>query len=163
MKRIILAGGCFWGVEAYFERVKGISKTVVGYIDGMTEDPTYQEVCRGSGHAEAVWLEYEETVIDLTTILKHFFRIIDPTQYNRQGHDIGKQYRSAIYYESLEDKMIAENFIESIRKNYQKPIRTVVVPATRFYEAEEYHQKYLDKNPSGYCHVDLNLLKEELE
>ncbi len=163
MKQIILAGGCFWGVEAYFSRVKGIHSTKVGYIDGASANPTYHDVCQGSGHAEAVLLEYDESSIDLNRILKHFFRIIDPTQYNRQGHDIGKQYRSAIYFSTLEDKQIALDFIESIRPNYEKPIRTVVVPATTFYEAEDYHQKYLDKNPSGYCHVDLNLLKEEIE
>jgi len=163
MKKITLAGGCFWGVEAYFSRVKGITKTVVGYIDGTTENPSYEEVCNGSGHAEAVYIEYDESVIDLNKILKHFFRIIDPTQRNRQGNDIGKQYRSAIYYYDKEDMEVAKQFIESVKGNYKKPIQTEVLMASTFYDAEEYHQKYLDKNPYGYCHIDLNLLKEDIE
>lgn len=163
MKKITLAGGCFWGVEAYFSRVKGVTKTVVGYIDGTTENPSYEEVCNGSGHAEAVYIEYDESVIDLNKILKHFFRIIDPTQRNRQGNDIGKQYRSAIYYYDKVDMEVAKQFIESVKGNYKKPIQTEVLLASTFYDAEEYHQKYLDKNPYGYCHIDLNLLKEDIE
>ncbi len=163
MKKIILAGGCFWGVEAYFSRVNGVKKTTVGYIDGISENPTYKEVCEGSGHAEAVLIEYEESIINLDLILKHFFRIIDPTQYNRQGHDIGKQYRSAIYYFTEQDRVFTEEFINSIKDHYKKPIQTKVLKAVTFFDAEEYHQKYLDKNPSGYCHIDLNLLKEELK
>lgn len=163
MKKITLAGGCFWGVEAYFSRVKGITKTVVGYIDGISQNPSYEEVCNGSGHAEAVYIEYDKSVIDLNKILKHFFRIIDPTQRNRQGNDIGKQYRSAIYYYDQEDMEVAKQFIESVKRNYKKPIQTEVLLASTFYEAEEYHQKYLDKNPYGYCHIDLNLLKEDIK
>lgn len=163
MKTIILAGGCFWGVEAYFSRIKGVLKTRVGYIDGVSDNPSYQEVCEGSGHAEAVYLEYDESLLSLEKVLKHFFRIIDPTQYNRQGHDIGKQYRSAIYYTEEVDRAFIVAFIDSIRSHYDKPIRTQVLMASTFYDAEEYHQKYLDKNPYGYCHVDLNLLKEDIE
>lgn len=163
MKKIILAGGCFWGIQAYYQRVKGITKTIAGYIDGLTERPSYEEVCDGSGHAEAVYLEYDESVIDLETILKHLFRVIDPTQINRQGNDFGVQYRSAIYYFEENQKTISDNYIESIKQNYKKPIQTKVLLATTFYDAEEYHQKYLDKNPSGYCHINLNLLKEDLE
>ncbi len=163
MKKIILAGGCFWGVEAYFSRVKGILNTKAGYIDGISDNPTYEEVCDGSGHAEAVYIEYNENIISLQNILKHFFRIIDPTQINRQGNDIGIQYRSAIYYFLEIERKIIEKFIKDSQTNYKKPIKTNVLLATRFYDAEEYHQKYLDKNPSGYCHIDLNLLKEEIE
>jgi len=163
MKKITLAGGCFWGVEAYFSRVKGITKTVVGYIDGIAPNPSYEEVCNGSGHAEAVYIEYDESVITLNKILKHFFRIIDPTQRNRQGNDIGTQYRSAIYYYDKEDMEVAKQFIKSVKGNYKKPIQTEVLLASTFYEAEEYHQKYLDKNPYGYCHIDLNLLKEDIK
>ncbi len=163
MKKITLAGGCFWGVEAYFQRVKGITKTVVGYIDGNGKNPSYAEVCSGSGHAEAVYIEYDENIIDLTSLLKHFFRIIDPTQINRQGNDIGMQYRSAIFTYEMEDMLVSSDFIKKIKGSYKKPIQTKVLPATTFYVAEEFHQKYLDKNPSGYCHVDLSLAKEDLE
>jgi methionine-S-sulfoxide reductase len=163
MKKITLAGGCFWGLEAYFQRVKGITKTVVGYIDGLTDNPNYDEVCDGSGHAEAVYMEYDEAIIDLNKILKHFFRIIEPTQINRQGNDIGIQYRSSIYYYDDSDRVISEKFIESIKTNYKKPIQTKVLMASKFYDAESFHQKYLDKNPNGYCHINLNLLKEEIE
>lgn len=163
MKKITLAGGCFWGLEAYFQRVKGVTSTIVGYIDGLTDNPNYDEVCDGSGHAEAVYMEYDESVIDLPKILKHFFRIIDPTQINRQGNDLGVQYRSSIYYYDDSDKLVSEEFINSIRNNYEKPVQTKVIKAPKFYDAEAFHQKYLDKHPSGYCHIDLNLLKEEIE
>lgn len=163
MKKITLAGGCFWGVEAYFQRVKGIQNTVVGYIDGLDDNPTYRDVCEGSGHAEAVYMEYDESIIDLPKILKHFFRIIDPTQVNRQGNDIGMQYRSGIYYYDDADREVCNKYIESIKNAYDKPIQTKVFKAPKFYEAELYHQKYLDRNPNGYCHINLNLLKEEIE
>ncbi|XMB72540.1 peptide-methionine (S)-S-oxide reductase MsrA [Mycoplasmatota bacterium WC30] len=163
MKKITLAGGCFWGIEAYFSKVKGISNTKTGYIDGYGLNPNYQDVCDGSGHAEAVYIEYDETVITLNKVLKHFFRIVDPTQINRQGNDIGIQYRSGIYYYDDHDKQIIDTFIENIKQDYNKPIQTKVLKATNFYDAEEYHQKYLEKNPSGYCHINLNLLKEEIE
>ena len=162
MKKITLAGGCFWGVEAYFKRIKGINKTQVGYLDESTSNPTYQEVCSGSGHAEAVYLEYDEDSIDLTTILKHLFRIIDPTQVNRQGNDIGIQYRSAIYTHEMEDMLVSKDFINKMQQHYAKQIQTVVLPATKFYPAEDYHQRYLDKNPNGYCHVDLNLASVDI-
>lgn len=162
MKKITLAGGCFWGVEAYFQRVKGISKTIVGYMDGLTDDPSYKEVCNGSGHAEVVYIEYDESVITLEKILKHLFRIIDPTQVNRQGPDIGIQYRSAIYYYDEEDREKSEKYIDSIKAKYNSTIQTKVLKASTFYDAEEYHQKYLDKNPNGYCHINLNLLKEDI-
>lgn len=163
MKKIILAGGCFWGVEAYFSRVKGVVNTKAGYIDGISDNPSYQEVCNGSGHAEAVYVEYDENIIDLNKILKHFFRIIDPTQRNRQGNDIGVQYRSAIYYFDDDERLFIESYIKELQKQYKKKIQTMVLRASKFYDAEEYHQKYLDKNPSGYCHVDLNLLKEAID
>ncbi len=163
MKKIILAGGCFWGVEAYFSRVKGVKNTTVGYIDGFKASPTYKDVCNGSGHAEAVYLEYDETIINLTQILKHFFRIIDPTEKNKQGPDVGVQYRSSIYCFDKVDFLEVKSFIDSIRENYKKPIQTKVLMEKPFYKAEEYHQKYLDKIPNGYCHIDLNLLKEKLK
>ncbi len=156
MKKIIVAGGCFWGVEAYYERVKGITKSLVGYTDGEGKNPTYQEVCASSGHVESVLLEYDENIIDLRRILDHFFNIVDPTLLNRQGHDIGVQYRTALFYFSDEDKDFIKNYFDEIKKNYKKPILTEIKPAGVFWPAEEYHQKYLDKNPNGYCHVDLD-------
>lgn len=163
MKKIILAGGCFWGVEAYFSRVMGVKSTTVGYIDGSKPLPTYEDVSNGSGHAEAVYLEYDETIINLTQILKHFFRIIDPTEINKQGNDFGIQYRTAIYCFDKTDLEEVKHFIDSIRKNYKKTVQTKVFMKKPFYKAEEYHQKYLDKFPNGYCHIDLNLLKEKLK
>ncbi|MCK4551788.1 MAG: peptide-methionine (S)-S-oxide reductase MsrA [Tenericutes bacterium] len=163
MKRITLAGGCFWGLEAYFLRVDGVLKTSAGYIDGLSENPTYRDVCDGSGHAEAIYLEYDENIIELNMVLKHFFRIVDPTQINQQGNDIGMQYRSSIYYYDLEDSLTIKKHIDSIKANYKKPIQTKVLLASTFYDAEEYHQKYLDKNPNGYCHINLSLLNEKLD
>lgn len=162
MKEIILAGGCFWGVEAYFQRLAGIIKTVVGYTDGVAESPTYKEVCSGTtNHTEACKIEYDETVITLEKILEHFFRIIDPTSLNRQGNDIGTQYRTGIYYKDTADKEIIEKFIDKKSKELVKPIVVDVKKESRFWDAEEYHQNYLIKNPGGYCHVNLNLIKEE--
>lgn len=161
MKKIILAGGCFWGVEAYFSRVKGVITTQVGYTDSEGQNPTYREVCNNSGHVEAVFVTYDETVTPLTKILEHFFRIIDPTELNRQGHDIGVQYRTAIFYYDLDDFTIINHYLSDLQENYTKKIYTYVKPAGIFYDAEEYHQDYLEKNPTGYCHINLHLLKKE--
>ncbi len=160
MKKIILAGGCFWGVEAYYDKVKGVKATEVGYIDGDFPNPTYEQVCNGSNHAEAVKIEYDETLVPLERLLEHFFQIVDPTTINRQGNDVGKQYRSAIYYYNDEDKLIINGYIERIKPEYTKPIRTEVKAVMEFYPAEKYHQKYLKKNPCGYCHIDLSLVDE---
>ncbi|NLG82567.1 MAG: peptide-methionine (S)-S-oxide reductase MsrA [Bacilli bacterium] len=160
MKKIVLAGGCFWGVEAYYQRLKGIEKTRVGYANGNIQNPTYQQVKTGTtDFVEAVELYYDENIISFRTILEHLFRFIDPTSLNRQGGDIGTQYRTGIYYEDEVSRQEALEFIQEKQKDYDKPIVVEVKPLENFYEAEEYHQKYLDKNPYGYCHVDLNLLK----
>ena len=162
MKEIILAGGCFWGVEAYFQRLNGVIKTEVGYTDGVSENPTYKEVCSGTtNHTEACKIIYDENIITLKKILEHLFRIIDPTSLNRQGYDIGTQYRTGIYYKTDEDKEIAEHFIMDEAEKYNKPIVVDIKKESKFWEAEEYHQNYLIKNPKGYCHVDLNLIKDE--
>lgn len=154
MKKIVLAGGCFWGMEAYFKRFEGIIKTEVGYANGDTVNPTYQEVCSNTtGHAEVLYLEYDPAVMPLETILEHFWKVIDPTLLNRQGGDIGSQYRTGIYYVDEADKgqLIASK--EAEQKNYDAPIVTEIEPLACYYPAEEYHQKYLDKNPGGYCHI----------
>jgi peptide-methionine (S)-S-oxide reductase len=156
MKKLIIAGGCFWGVEAYFLKVKGVTKTIVGYTDGEGKNPSYEEVCDASGHVEAVYIEYNENVIGLKKILKHYFNIVDPTLINRQGNDIGMQYRTALFCYDDSDIEVIKEYIESIKGNYKKPIQTEIKRAGEFYEAEAYHQKYLIKNPYGYCHIDLN-------
>lgn len=162
MKTIVFAGGCFWGVEAYFKQLKGVYDTNVGYANGNKENPSYTEVCNGvATHAEVVKIDYEPKEISLEKLLEHFFRIIDPTSLNRQGNDKGIQYRSGIYYTELETKDISNKFIAEEQKNYQKPIVVSVEPLKNFYLAETYHQDYLDKNPTGYCHVDLGLVKDE--
>lgn len=161
MKKIIIAGGCFWGVEYYYSRLKGVLFTKAGYTDGTTENPSYQEVCNSVGHVEAVYVEYDETIISTMQILDHFFRIVDPTQVNQQGPDLGIQYRSALfYYDPLDQTLFLEE-IAKRQKNYRLPIQTYVKQATPFFDAEEYHQKYLVKNPSGYCHISLTKAKNE--
>lgn len=154
-KTIYLAGGCFWGVEAYFSRVKGVVKTTVGYANGKTQNPTYEQVCTGeTEYAETVRVEYSE--ISLEKILEHFFQIIDPTTLNKQAFDIGTQYRSGIYYTNEDDLEIIEPIIKKEQQKYTRPIVTEVKKLESFYNAENYHQKYLDKNPNVYCHVDLS-------
>lgn len=160
MKKIILAGGCFWGVQAYYDKVTGVKFTEVGYIDGDFSNPSYEQVCNGSNHAEAVLIEYDESQVSLKRLLDHFFQIIDPTQLNRQGPDIGRQYRTGIFYYTEEDYSFVKNYIESIKSKYSKPIRTEVKKVSEFFPAEKYHQKYLRNNPCGYCHIDLNLVDE---
>lgn len=157
MKEIALAGGCFWGVDEYFSRKKGVISTKAGYANGVKENPTYNEVCTGrTGHAETVLVKYDEAVISLTDVLEKFFKVIDPTILNRQGNDRGTQYRTGIYYLDEADIPKIEEFIESKRKEYSAPIVTEILPLKNFYDAEEYHQDYLKKNPRGYCHIDLN-------
>lgn len=155
-EQIILGGGCFWGVEAYFKRVRGVKDTVVGYSGGTTENPTYEEVCTGkTGHAEVVLITFAPNVITLEKIIKHFFKIHDPSQKDRQGNDIGTQYRSAIFYFEDKQREVIDKIIDELKQEGIKVV-TEVERAKNFYKAEEYHQDYLDKNPGGYCHVNLN-------
>ena len=155
MKTIIIAGGCFWGVEAYFKQLDGIKDTTVGYIDGMSEQPTYEDVCSGSGHAEAVKLTYDPSDVSLTAIMRHYLNIVDLTKINRQGPDIGRQYRSGIYNYDVEQKEAFMRVLDQHKQDINQPIYIDLKPEAVFYEAEAYHQDYLDKNPSGYCHVNL--------
>lgn len=155
---IYLAGGCFWGVEEYFSRIKGVKKTKVGYANGNEEflNPTYETVCAGySGYAETVEVEYNPAVISLQKILEHFFSVIDPLSVNKQGNDVGSQYRSAIFYKDLTDHPAICKAFEAEQKKHNKEIATIVEPLKSFYPAEEYHQHYLKKNPNGYCHINL--------
>lgn len=154
MKRIVLAGGCFWGVEKYFKKKEGIISTKVGYANGKTTNPTYEEVCSGkTGHVEVCEVLYDERAVSLEEILGYFWKIINPVLLNRQGNDIGTQYRTGIYYTDPEDlSVINKSFLEEKLK-YKDPIVTEVKILENFYPAEEYHQDYLTKNPGGYCHV----------
>lgn len=157
MKSIVVAGGCFWGVEAYMSKIIGVIETKVGYANGTKKNPTYEEVCFGNtGHAEACLISYDETLSSLEKILNKFWGIIDPTVINRQGHDKGTQYRSGIYYTDKEDFDIILRTKDEVQSKYAKPIVTEILPLSCFYEAENFHQKYLQKNPGGYCHINLD-------
>jgi peptide methionine sulfoxide reductase msrA/msrB len=160
LKEIYLAGGCFWGTDAYIKRVKGVYKTLCGYANGNTVNPSYEQVCReNTGHAETVKVTYDTRILSLNELLSEFFGIINPTTLNMQGGDMGEQYRTGIYYTNPDEKPVIEAFVQSKQKDYNKPIVTEVEALDNFYEAEEYHQNYLDKNPNGYCHVDLSRYK----
>lgn len=157
MKEIYLAGGCFWGVEEYFSRIEGVLDTEVGYANGTKIDPTYKEVCTGlTGHSETAYIKYDENVVELETLLERLFRIIDPTLLNRQGGDIGNQYRTGIYFTDEMDLEVISKFIAEKQLKFDKPIVTEVTKLEVFYNAEDYHQDYLKKNPGGYCHVDMS-------
>ncbi|WP_458455020.1 peptide-methionine (S)-S-oxide reductase MsrA [Methanobrevibacter sp.] len=159
---IYLAGGCFWGVEAYISRLKGVNNTEVGYANGMDLAPTYEKVCTGrTGHAETVKVTYNPEIITLRDILEEFFRIIDPFSLNRQGGDIGSQYRTGIYWQKPGDKGIVVDFLRGKQRKFRERIVVEAHEIYNFYPAEDYHQKYLEKNPQGYCHVDLNLIDDE--
>ena len=156
MKEIAtLAGGCFWCLEAVYDRMKGVESVESGYIGGHVPNPSYQAVCTGrTGHAEAVQIAFDPKVVSYRDLLEVFFVIHDPTTLNRQGHDVGTQYRSAIFYHSPDQKAVAEDVIAALTKDkvFDDPIVTEVVPAGPFYVAEDYHQEYFAKNPEqGYC------------
>ena len=157
MKTIVVAGGCFWGVEAYMSQIDGIFETKVGYANGKKNNPSYDEVCVGNtGHVEACLITYDEMKVTLEKILNKFWGIIDPTVTNRQGNDIGNQYRSGIYYKDEKDLDIILKTKKEAQCRFDKPIVTEVKPLHCFYNAEDYHQKYLQKNPGGYCHINLD-------
>ena len=153
------AAGCFWGVEAYFKRVEGVATTTAGYSGGSVENPSYEDVCTGlTGHGESVKVEYDPRAVSYERLLHHFWKIHDPTQRDRQGNDVGTQYRSAIFTHSQEQQVAAEKARDELTRSgrYSRPIATEIVPAGEFWPAEAYHQGYLGKHPSGYCHVDLS-------
>ena len=153
----ILAGGCFWGMEEIIRKIPGVTETTVGYTGGNTANPTYEEVCSHStGHAEAVQVVFDPARLSYESLLDYFFRMHDPTTLNRQHNDVGAQYRSAIFYTSEAQKQTAMRVKAQWDKSgkFNRPITTEITQATTFYPAEEYHQKYLMKNPGGYtCHV----------
>lgn len=148
--------GCFWGVEETFLRTKGVSKTTAGYLGGTLKDPTYEDVCSGTtGHAEVVQVEFDPSVVSYDELLKVFWDTHNPTEKNRQGPDVGDQYRSAIFTHSDEQKNIAEASKAALEKSgrFQKPIATEITEATAFYPAEDYHQQYLRKRGVDSCHI----------
>lgn len=158
MKKIYLAGGCFWGVEEYMSRIKGVVYTEVGYANGHRNNPTYEQVCTGTtGHVETTYIKYDSSIISLETLLNRFWKIINPTLLNRQGNDIGNQYRTGIYYVDKCDLSIINKTLNEQKTKYDKKILTEVLPLSVFFAAEEYHQDYLKKNPGGYCHIDMSI------
>lgn len=153
MKSLVLAGGCFWGVEAYFRQFDGILHTEVGYANGKTIEPTYEEVCNASGHAEAVMLHYNSEIITTSQLIKLYLDIVDPVAVNKQGNDVGVQYRTGVYYENLTQFNTVEKVLEAYAQEIGQDLAIELLPLDNFYRAEEEHQLYLDKNPNGYCHI----------
>jgi peptide-methionine (S)-S-oxide reductase len=149
-----LAGGCFWGVEELIRKLPGVIDTTVGYAGGTLDDPRYEDVKKGeTGHAESLQIVFDPAKITFDEILDFFFRLHDPTTTNRQGNDVGTQYRSAIFYHDDEQRIAAESAKQRAQSKWPRPIVTEVFPFTNFYEAEDYHQDYLQRNPHGYtCH-----------
>ena len=157
---IYLAGGCFWGTEHYFKQVNGVIATDVGYANGITENPTYEDVCTDKTQfAETVHVRYNPSVVSLEFLLRLYFKAIDPTSINRQGHDEGSQYRTGIYYVNPTDLPTIEQVYAEEQKKYQQPLVVEKQPLKNFYQAEDYHQDYLDKNPNGYCHLPVALFE----
>lgn len=155
----VFAGGCFWCTEAIFKRLKGVIEVLPGYSGGNVENPTYEQVCSGkTGHAEAIQIEFDSTIISYEKLLEIFFYTHDPTTKDRQGNDIGTQYRSVVFYNSDEQEEKAEKFIEDLEKNkvFNSPILTAIEPLGRFYIAEDYHKNYFDNNKNTlYCNLTI--------
>ena len=158
---IYLAGGCFWGLEAYMERIQGVTDAVSGYANGKGDTTNYQ-LLHATDHAETVKVTYDPNKISLDKLLQYYFRVIDPTSINKQGNDRGRQYRTGIYYQNEQDKAVIEAALKTLQSKYQAPIQIEVEPLKNYVEAEEYHQDYLKKNPNGYCHIDIKKADEPL-
>ena len=158
---IYLAGGCFWGLEAYMERIQGVTDAVSGYANGKGDTTNYQ-LLHATDHAETVKVTYDPNKISLDKLLQYYFRVIDPTSINKQGNDRGRQYRTGIYYQNEQDKAVIEAALKTLQSKYQAPIQIEVEPLKNYVEAEEYHQDYLKKNPNGYCHIDIQKADEPL-
>lgn len=154
IKEIYLAGGCFWGLEEYFSRIEGIEDATVGYANGNTENTSYR-LLKNTMHAETVHLKYDANIISLREVLLRYFRVIDPTSVNKQGNDVGAQYRTGIYYSNDKDKNVIKEVIEQKEKELNQKVVVEVEPLRQYVLAEEYHQDYLKKNPGGYCHIDV--------
>ncbi|MDO4879492.1 MAG: bifunctional peptide-methionine (S)-S-oxide reductase MsrA/peptide-methionine (R)-S-oxide reductase MsrB [Neisseria sp.] len=162
-RTIYLAGGCFWGLEAYFQRIGGVVDAVSGYANGNTQNPSYEDVSyRHTGHAETVKVTYDADKLSLDDILQYYFRVVDPTSLNKQGNDTGTQYRSGIYYTDPAEQTVIAAALKREQQKYKQPLVVENQPLQNFYEAEEYHQDYLIKNPDGYCHIDIRKADEPL-
>ncbi len=160
VREIYFAGGCFWGTEHFFQQIRGVVGTEVGYANGNTENPTYEEVIsHTTGFAETVKVKYDPEQVDLKLLINLYFKTIDPTSINKQGNDRGDQYRTGIYYTDKADESIIKEEVQKLAKNYSKPIVVETIPLKNFYRAEDYHQDYLDKNPGGYCHIEPGLFE----
>lgn len=165
MQTIYLAGGCFWCTEAVFKSIKGVESAIPGYIGGTVPNPSYEQICTGqTGHAEAVKVVYDEHLLALPDLLEIFFATHVPTTLNRQGNDIGTQYRSAIFYTTPEQEVLARTALSEAQKNYTDPIVTEIVPATEFYEAESYHRDYYFQHSNqSYCMLVISPKLEKLQ
>ena len=158
---IYFAGGCFWGVEEYFSRIPGVVDVTVGYANGETDNPTYLQVSSGkTGYAETVHVRYAPKTVSLKTLAGQFFKIINPISVNRQGNDVGSQYRTGIYFTEEADRETVSSVMADVQKKYDKPLVVELLPLKNYVLAEEYHQNYLKKNPNGYCHVSFETLKD---
>ena len=154
MKTIVLAGGCFWGVEKFLSLVNGITFTETAFVNGNTETTTYEEVCKkDTGYAEGVKIQYDPSFISLEEILDLYYQIIDPTSLNKQGNDVGTQYRTGIYYVDVVDEPLIKDSLIRLQSQYKTPIAIELEPLKIYVSAEKVHQKYLDNNPNGYCHI----------
>ena len=159
-KEIYLAGGCFWGTEHYLKQVRGVENTEVGYANGNTEQPTYKDVCTDkTGFAETVRVEYNPDILSLQFLIELYFKAIDPTSINQQGHDKGTQYRTGVYYVDDSDRGIIQAVFDDVKQNIGQSLAVELLPLKNFYSAEEYHQDYLVKNPDGYCHLPFALFE----
>ena len=160
MKQIYFAGGCFWGTEHFMKQIEGVVRTEVGYANSIVENPSYQQVCTGNTHAaETVKVEYDPAQVDLAFLMDLYFEMIDPTSLNQQGPDVGTQYRTGIYFVDAADEEIIREAVQRLANKYTEPVVVEVLPLENFFAAEDYHQDYLDKNPSGYCHVSRALIE----
>lgn len=160
MKEIYFAGGCFWGTEHFFSKVKGVTETEAGYANSRVPSPTYREVCTGTtGAAETVRVVYDPDIVSLPFLIDLYFKTIDPTILNRQGNDVGTQYRTGIYYNDAADRAVIEESMDREKQHYKRPIVVETKPLENFYPAENYHQQYLENNPGGYCHIGPGLMK----
>ena len=158
LKHIYLAGGCFWGTEHFFKQIQGVVETEVGFANGQTDNPTYEQVYTDqTGYAETVHVVYDAEVVSLAFLLRMFFVAIDPTSLNKQGHDEGTRYRTGIYYTDAADLPVIDKMYAEEQAKYAQPLVVEKLPLQSFYPADEYHQDYLDKHPDGYCHLPRGL------
>lgn len=161
IKEIYFAGGCFWGTEHLFQLIRGVVATEVGYANGKIKNPTYEQVIsHTTGFTETVKVKYDADQVGLPLLIKIFFKSIDPTTIDRQGNDVGDNYRSGIYSTDAATEAIVKTEVAKLAKNYTKPVVVETIPLKNFYKAEDYHQDYLVKNPGGYCHIPLSVFEE---